>query len=156
MSMTSAKRGIRTLLLSQAFLAELEKAAAEIGVAAPPPFVIYRAVKAGPNSIDGFPCGELDGDESVPEDASGTVEDLNHRIAVLWTLVGDDEETLTDQVEVYVLATRRTLSSAHLPGVGNVPVVVGRENYSRLARVKDLAQPLVKGAALEVIVGTIE
>jgi hypothetical protein len=120
------------------------------GRTTPYPAEIWEYEKA---ALGAYPAAELQAltTQYAPED---DVKIASHRIAVVWTVVGDNEATVTTDIERLVRTTRdvfwRTVLAADL---GGIPMVVESEQYSALAPA--LGQPFMKGAQVMLIAGAI-
>ena len=93
---------------------------------------------------EAYPVVELQGLNGV-YDVGEDVKDLTHRFAIVVTQVGDNEATVTTDVERLLRAIRDFLWRSTLNGL-TAPVLIGEENYSQLAAARD--HPFVKGGML--------
>jgi hypothetical protein len=120
----------------------------------------------GPASIEGekfvlsgqgFPVVEVVGIRTVYDSNAEQVKDATHEIQVMWTQVGDDELTITAQLERLVKATRDyfwpPIGPLVLPNVNACPIEIVSEEYSAL--MKGLTTPFVKGSATTLRVRTL-
>lgn len=128
----TVKQGIAAALASSAFTDALAAVNAEQGgaYATPPPAVIYPYERAVPET---YPAIELQGLTST-YNVEDDVKQVTHRIAVVVTQVGDNEQTITTDIERLVRATRDLLFRSVLDGQrGLAPMLIESENYSALA-----------------------
>lgn len=95
-------------------------------------------------SADGYPVAEIVGLRTLYDSNSEQSKDALHDIAVIWVQVGDDELTITRQLERLVRATRDTFWNALLPAIASAPVQVVSEEYSGLLPAQD--HPFVKAS----------
>jgi hypothetical protein len=152
---TQAKRKIRQRILDQipSVLAGADAAAAD-GIVTPPPYEVHTTDKA---DLGGLPSLEL-----IVTDSTPTVDSFSqifrHRLVIGVTVGGDDEETMSIQLERYMWALRKIARDTHLvPVEGTAPLDTGGEQYTPLQqRPETVENPLVKGAFLEVFVTTVE
>lgn len=154
------KQAVRDVLRSSAFATALDTLAAECGdgllLPAPADDAVFTSEKA---LLPRYPACEIVGDGSDPDAGEdGAVQDVQaftHRLALIWTAIGDDEEGLTATVERYVLATRRVLHGRHLETVAGVAALTtGREDYAPIGR-RQAAGPFEKSGVIEVFVATL-
>lgn len=151
------KHELALLLLAPAFLATLAAVDVERGVtsATPGPAAVFEGekfVKTG----QGFPVVEVIGIRTVygpdPQQAKFGV----HEVQLAWTQVGDDELTITAQLERLVQATRDTVWPADgpitLPNAHSGPIEVASEEYSQLMPAQ--GHPFVKAAVVVLHVPT--
>jgi hypothetical protein len=149
---TGVKRSIKARLAEHLPLmlqrADLE---ADDGVTTPVPYRIYTTEKW---ELEGFPAIEITVISSRPtQDTHAQV--MEHRIPIAVTLTGDDEETLTVQVERYIWAIRQIVRDVLLaPHPDNAPIDLGDETYTPLDN-KGLERVFLKGAWVELIVTTV-
>lgn len=117
------------------------------GHVTPYPASIYPYERA---VIESYPAVELQGLVTTyqPED---DVKAGTQRVAVVWTVVGDNEASVTTDVERLVRATRdvlwRSLLSADL---GLAPIHVESEDYSALA--PGGPNPFMKGGRVVLVI----
>lgn len=120
------------------------------GYTTPGPAVGYPYERA---VLEAYPAFELVGLAT----GYGEDEDLKkatHQIAVLWTVAGDNEATLTTDVERLVRATRDLLWRSVLGGqVGLAPMLVVSDDYSPLA--PGNGHPFMKGGRVIVSATTL-
>lgn len=154
------KQALRDVLLSTDFATALDTLATECGdgllLPAPVADAVFTSEKA---VLPRYPACEIVGDGSDPEAGEdGAVQDVQaytHRLALIWTVIGDDEERLTAAVERYVLATRRLLHGRQLETVGGVAALTtGREDYAPIGR-RHAAGPFEKSGVIEGFVSTL-
>lgn len=151
----SVKGALKDLFTGPKYAAALQAATIQAGDGVPLP-ALERVYTANKDTREAYPCLELLGDVSQPNDDS-SVEDYEHRLELWFWVNGDDEELITAQLERYVLAARDMLRLASLmPSVANVPVRVGREEFSPVGRAKAAPQTFLKVGVLEVFIGTLE
>lgn len=127
---------------------------ADDGIETPPPAFVHRSEK---RDLEGYPAIELISTHSTPQ-RNTVAQIVSHRIAVGFTLAGDDEQTLTTWGERYMWALRQVLRGALLPGaLGAEPIETGGEQYSPMVQSpKRMESPFVWGGFLEVFVTTVE
>lgn len=151
------KHELALLLSAAGFLTSLAAVDAErsIAPATPGPAAVFESekfVKTG----QGFPVVEIIGIRTVygpdPQQAKFAV----HEVQVAWTHVGDDELTITAQLERLVQATRDVfwpeLGPVTLPNAHSGPIEVASEEYSQLMPAQ--GHPFVKGAVIVLHVPT--
>jgi hypothetical protein len=151
---TQGKRKLKALILER-FENKAAQADADAndGVTTPFPAKIYTTEKM---SVDDYPAIEMVPDESNPQGES-LVEMYRHRIVVGFTLVGDDEETLTTQVERYMWVLRHLMRDTHVIPDPIGPVDTGTEKYELMQQTPPgMEIPFVKGGVIEVFYTTIE
>lgn len=151
---TQAKIKLRQLFLDELPL-KLQQGDLEAsdGVTTPPPYEIARTDK---ETFNGFPAIELvaTGSNSIT-DSSAQV--YRHRVVAQFTLTGDDEETLTVQVERYMWAIRQVARNSRVSPPPWGPVDSGSEEYTLVEqRPTGLEVPFVKGGFIELFVETVE
>lgn len=112
----------------------------ELPRATPGPAAVYGYERATPEA---YPCAEVVIVQSeIDEDADEAKS--THRITIDWTVVGDDEEVVTRDVQRLVLATRLGFRRGVLDGMRAIgPMTIQFEDYSRLEQGRD--HPLLKG-----------
>lgn len=143
------KHELALLLTAAGFLTALAAVDAERSItpATPGPSSVFETekfVKTG----QGFPVVEIVGVRTVygpdPQQAKFAV----HEVHVVWTHVGDDEQTITAQLERLVRATRDVfwpeLGPITLPNANSGPIEVASEEYSQLMPAQ--GHPFVKGS----------
>ena len=102
----------------------------------------------------------MQGSHKVPD---STVDEYQHRLAITVTLGGDDEETITTQLERYLWVLRK-FGQDHIDRDMPDPedavdlIICGDESYMPLVRGQGTGteNPFLKGAYLEFFVTTIE
>lgn len=149
-SMTDAKNELKAVLerWMPAELARLN-AAFNDGVIAEPPMAYSTAETA---TIEGFPWVEFIGVRSVPKGRDEYVQEYEHEISIIWTIIGFDEQIIVKQIERSILATRNILWRGQLDG-STMPIRSGAEDYSMLGHTKPgFAAPLIKGGAITVYI----
>lgn len=123
-------------------------------VPTPPPAEIHTTDKAD--------IGDLPSLELIVTDSTPTVDSFSriyrHRVVIGVSVGGDDEETISKQIERYLWAMREVARDSHLtPIEGTGPVDTGGEQYTPLQqRPETVESPFVKGAFIEVFVTTVE
>lgn len=123
------------------------------GITLASPFKVYTAEK---NILDGYPAVELLGLDSNPV-GDTSAQDYEHRISVVFTALGDDEELVTARIECYIVAARRlTYRGLLVQVVGAPPNVPGRERYGPLIRNPSLPEPFIKAGSIDLLISTIE
>ncbi len=136
-------------------LVEADGAAAD-GVTTPPPYEIHTTEKA---DLGGLPSIEFVVLESTPQ-VNSYAQVYRHRMAVGYTVGGDDEERTTIVGERYMWALRRVARDTQLDppqAPGGSPIDTGVEQYTPLAqRPGGVETPFVKGGYLEMFVTTVE
>jgi hypothetical protein len=151
-----AKHEVAVLLGNAAFLTALAAVDTEKGVtsATPGPAAVFeseRFVKTG----QGFPVVEVIGIRSTYSSES-QAKFAVHEVHIVWTHVGDDEQTITAQLERLVRATRDVLwpllGPVTLPIANSGPLEVVSEEYSQLMPAQ--GHPFVKGAVTVLHVPT--
>jgi hypothetical protein len=134
-------------------LAEADTEAAD-GVETPPPSTIWCTAK---QDLESYPSIEIIVTDSRAQmDTMAQV--MRHRLVVGFTILGDDEQTLTTQVERYMWAIRQVLRDTQLdPPYGTASLDTGGEQYTpMLQRPQGLEATFVTGGFIEVIVQTVE
>lgn len=103
--------------------------------------------------IEAYPCLEIVGlTETYNPDED--VKDDTIRVALIFTVVGDNEQTLTKDVERLMRTARDVFWRSVLNGaVGAAPVTVETGDYSELTRGQN--QPFMKGGRLILAVPTL-
>lgn len=143
------KHEVALLLADVSFLTALAIVDSEKGItdATPGPTTVFEGekfVKTG----QGFPVVEVIGIRSVYAPDSQQAKVAVHELQVAWTHVGDDELTITAQIERLVSATRAVfwpvLGPVCLPAANSGPIEVVSDEYSQL--MPALGHPFVKGA----------
>jgi hypothetical protein len=112
--------------------------------------VIYSYERMTPET---YPCLEIIGLNGTytPED---DVKEVTHRIALVFTVVGDNEQTVTSDVERLVRTARDVFWRSVLGGlVGLEPMHVETEDYSELIKPND--GPFIKGGKLILAAATL-
>lgn len=145
-------KALKTLIESSAFLDELNAVSIDNGVTELPALAaVYRTDK---KLLSELPSCEIAVRSASPFGESDA-QQYTTRVFVIFTLVGDDEERLTDWVHCYVLALRR-LTYRVLLDVGEVAVAMrpGTEDYSGINSGGPHA-PFLKGGSIEVVVPTV-
>lgn len=151
----AVKTALKAILLGPEYTDMLAQLAREFGdgIALPPLEAAFTADKV---TLPAYPCVELIGDQTKSPDDSEAAES-HHRVEAWFWQCGDDEETITAQVERYVLALRRVLKNGSLmPYVGNFPILFPNEAYAPVGRGKGTPQAFLKYGILEVLIGTVE
>lgn len=121
------------------------------GYTTPGPAAVYDYERA---ALEAYPAVELQGLTTTYE-VDDDVKAATHQIAIVWTQVGDNEQTVTKDVERLVRATRDRLWRSVLGGqVGLAPMLVMSEDYSALAPSAQ-GQPFMKGGRLIVAATTL-
>jgi hypothetical protein len=123
-------------------------------IATPAPAAVYGYERA---ELEAYPAAEIIGVETVydpqADEAAGT-----HRIGIDWTQLGDNEQTVTRDVQRLVLATRlffrRNLIAEAAVALGIGPVLIESEGYGRLARAETAGNPLVKSGHVVLAVSS--
>lgn len=152
---SQVKAGLKDIYLSllDAKLGEAD-AAVNNGVVTPKVFEIYTTER---ESLDGYPSLELIATSSRPlRDSHAQI--YEHRVVVGFTLAGDNEATLTEQVERYMWSIRAISRDAYSSPDGPIgPVDAGIEQYTPLDKRQAGAEwPFVKGGYIELFVQTCE
>lgn len=103
--------------------------------------------------LEAYPAVELQGlrtDYAADDD----VKQATHAIAIVFTQVGDNEETITREVERLIRAARDLFWRSVLDGQeGLTPILVTSEDYSPLAPA--IGAPFQKGGHLIVAATTL-
>jgi hypothetical protein len=152
------KNAVKLELASSAFLAVLAAVDAEKGVATatPGPTQVFAGEKFV-KSDQGYPVIEIVGVRTIYGETDEQGKAAVHEVQVIWTHVGDDEMTITAELERMVRATRDyfwpALGPIVLPGINAQPLAYGPEEYVELMPAKD--HPFVKGSAVTLRVPTI-
>lgn len=155
---TQAKRKLKSLLVARLpiELANADAVAAD-GVTTPPPYEIHTTEKV---DLGGLPSLEL-----IVTDSTSIADSFSqiyrHRVVIGVTVGGDDEETVSTQVERYLWVLRKIARDTQLTDVseqyGTGPLDTGGEQYTPLQqRPETVESPFVKGAFIEVFVTTVE
>jgi hypothetical protein len=129
-------------------------AAGNDGVTTPVPFEIHTTDKA---DLGGLPSLELIVTDSTPlVDSFARI--YRHRLVIGVSIGGDDEETVSIQIERYLWCLRAIVRDLHVtPIEGTGPVDTGGEQYTPLQyRPETVELPFVKGAFIELFVTTVE
>lgn len=154
-SITQAKRKLRQVLLDRlpVELAIADAIAAD-GVVTPPPYEVHTTDKV---TLGGLPSLQLIVTDSSPT-VDSYVQVYKHRVVIGVTVGGDDEETLSVNVERYLWCLRKIARDTHLtPIEGTGPIDTGGEQYTPLQqRPETVENPMVKGAFIECFVTTVE
>lgn len=143
----TVKKGIAEALASPAFAAALTAVNVEQddGYTTAAPAVIYPYERAVPEA---YPVFELQG-LSTAYDPNDDVKNATHRIAVVCTQVGDNEASITTDVERLIRAARDLLWRSVLNADrGLAPMLVESENYSQLTPNPNGDGTFVKGGML--------
>ncbi|MEO8483329.1 MAG: hypothetical protein ABI634_14040 [Acidobacteriota bacterium] len=157
-SITNAKRGLKALLLGEAYLQALAQVSGEFGDGLPmSPLATVRTTEK--KTLETLPLAEIHGLSSVRLGDSQWSRSRLHTLAVRFYVGGSVEETITDQVERYVLAVRRMFEGpgdeARLFPMMAGTVDVDDEDYDPI-RVRENAEPtLVKTATVILLVRTV-
>lgn len=111
-------------------------------------------------SGNGYPVAEIIGGRTAYDGASQELKDATHELQIIWTHVGDDELTITKQLERLVKATRDFFWPANgsytLPGMNARPLEIVSEEYTALLPTRDRQYgAFVKGAGTTLRVGTL-
>ena len=124
------------------------------GIHTPPPYEIHTTDK---DSLNGFPAMEIIATSSGSKSDS-YAQIYEHRVAVGFTLVGDDEEVLTTQVERYMWAVRHIArDTLTAPDAIVGPIDAGGEQYTPLGnRPTGVEFPFVKAGYIELLMTTVE
>lgn len=113
----------------------------------PGPAAIFEGEKANLTGF-GYPVAEVIGVGTVYDIDSEQAKSATHEVQVVWTQVGDDELTITAQLERLVRATRDLFWPPTGPrvliGINAAPLTVLRDEYTAL--MPAAAHPFVKGA----------
>lgn len=152
---TQAKRALRDLLIERLPLKlQLADGQCGDGIKTPVPAKVHTTDKA---DLEDYPALELIVTSSQSMRDS-TAQVYKHNVVIGFTLVGDDEETLTAQDERYMWALRQVCRDTLFdPPIGTGPIDTGGEQYTPLAqRPQGLESPFVKGGYIEVFVTTVE
>lgn len=138
------KHALAVVLAGPAFLERLRAIDAEKGEGETPvPTVVIPGETTNPVG-QGYPIAEVIGLRTDYATEDQQCKQALHQIAVHWTQVGDDELTITRDLQRLVRATRDLLWNSSLPALGNAPVLVTSEEYSELMPAKD--RPFVKAS----------
>ncbi len=140
-----AKHQIAQLILASTFAAALAAVDAEKGSAVATPIAasVYEGSKQVKNG-QGYPVCEVIGHKTEYDPADQEAKSATHEIGVYWTQIGDDELTITTQLERLVRATRDVCWNAGLEAIASAPVEVVTEEYGPLLPGRD--GPFVKGS----------
>lgn len=156
--LSDVKAAVKDVLVAD-YPAVVAAVAAAFGPSAPPvgPFAeVHTAEKA---TLGAYPVAEILGDASTPEggdDGQQTAEVYRHALAILVSVLGDDEETVTLALELQTLALRRVLRHRLLAAVPSAAsVVLGREDYAPTGR-RGPEGPFLKSSVLECVVTTYD
>ncbi len=158
-AITTVKRAVKALLTSPRYLLVLQETAALLGGVTCPVRAFAAAFTSEKGSVQTMPYLEVTGSESDPADEGEQLTGYTHAIeATVWTN-GDDPETLSEEIELHVLAMRRFFTAnpgdqSLMPHVG-ANVVVGREMLDPILKMPG-ATKLVKGGALALTVTTFD
>lgn len=142
--MESAKHEIALLLAAATFATLLtaidaEKAQASgstVTTSAPAAAAIFEGAVNSQKEGSGYPVVEIIGHKTDYDEADQQVDSGTHEIGIYWTHVGDDELTITTQLERLVRATRQTCRNALLSAIQSAPVQVVSEEYTALMPTK--------------------
>lgn len=152
------KHEIARALASAAFTSvlaavDLEKA---VTTATPGPVAVFEGEKAV-KSDQGFPVVEVIGIRTLYALDDQQTKDATHEVHVVWTQVGDDELTITAQLERLVRATRDLFWPANGPSelttLSTAPIQVVSEEYTAL--MPGSRHPFLKGSATTLRIGTL-
>jgi hypothetical protein len=125
-------------------------------IVTPPPAVVFEGEKAVLTG-QGYPVCEVIGLRTVYDPASNQAKVAMHEVQISWTHVGDDELTVTTQVERLVRATRDLFWPAAGPialtNLASPPIEFLSEEYSELFKGKDF--PFIKGSMTVLRVTTL-
>lgn len=152
------KHELALLLLAPSFVALLTAVDAEktTGVVTPPPAAIFEGEKVT-KSAAGYPVAEVIGLRTAYDGTSQQSKVAIHDVQIAWTHVGDDELTITTQVERLVRATRDMVwphdGPVNLPALASAPIELLSEEYSELFKGTD--HPFVKGSITILRVTTL-
>lgn len=153
---TQVKRALKALLLAELPMKlQIADLAANDGIRTPVPFEIYTCDK---QALDGFPAIELVATNSSPR-VDSFAQVYEHRIAIGFTLAGDDEDTITTHVERYMWAIRHVCRDTLMrgPETPTGPIDTGAEQYTPLDRTAGrVEEPFVKGGFIEALIQTVE
>lgn len=156
--MEDVKHELALLLQAASFVTLLTAVDAEKGtvVVTPAPAAVYEGEKASKTSV-GYPVAEVIGLRTVYDTPSDQTKVAIHDVQIAWTHVGDDELTITTQLERLVRATRDLVwphdGPASLPALASAPIELVSEEYSELFKGKDVA--FVKGSMTVLRVTTL-
>lgn len=149
------KRELALLLASAVFVTALAAVDAEKGGtrATPRPTKVNEFEKMSTTDV-GYPVGEVIGHRTMYSTLDQQVKTAVHEIDIVWTQVGDDEATITADLERLVRATRDLLwpqaGPIALPAIPTEPIVIASEEYTQLMPAQQ--HPFVKGAATRVLI----
>ena len=152
------KHAIARQLLGGDFLTTLAAVDAEkaVAIATPGPTQVFEGEKAQ-ISDQGYPVVEVIGNRTIYDTASEQAKAATHEIQIVWTHVGDDELTITAQLERLVRATVDYFwpptGSMVLMGVNAAPLTLLSEEYTALLPTRTAGQ-FVKGSAITLHVPT--
>lgn len=157
-SITSAKRGLKSLLLGEAYQDALGRVAGEFadGLPMAPLATVTTAER---RTLGTLPLAEIHGIVSVRLGDAEWSRSRLHTLAIRFYVGGSDEETITAQVERYVLAVRRLFEDpndqARLFPMMAGTVEVDDEDYDPI-RTRDNVEPtLVKTATVTLYVRSV-
>ncbi len=150
-----AKHQVALVLLDPAFATLISAIDAEKGAvtATPPPAAVFKGAMAQTKIGQGSPVCEVIGHKTDYDVADQHAKTATHEIGVYWTHWGDDELTITTQLERLVRATRDALWNGLLTAIASAPVEVVGEEYSPLMPGKNGA--FVKSSATTIRVRTV-
>lgn len=152
------KAALKLELASSAFLAVLAAVDAEKRVtsATPGPTQVFAGEKFV-KSDQGYPVAEIVGVRTIYAETEEHAKAAVHEVQIIWTQVGDDEMTITAEIERLVRGTRDyfwpSTGPIVLPGVNAGPLEIASEEYVELMPAKD--HPFVKGSATTLRIPTI-
>lgn len=152
------KHELALLLASSQFTTVLTAIDAEKGVASPTPgpTAVHEGEKANTDAV-GYPVCEVIGIRTLYGTVDQQTKEAMHEISIAWTQCGDDELTVTAQLERLVRATRDLFWPAGGAGIlvalASQPIAIVSEEYSELLPARD--QSFVKGSATVVHVITL-
>jgi hypothetical protein len=138
------KREIKKLIVAASFAdacaaVDAEKNAVDqrtVVTTAPEPASVWTTSRRAKQNWT-FPICEVLGHTTVYDQNSSRAKGMTHTVGINWTQVGDDEETITTQLERLVRATRDTFwpdgsEGIHLQAVMSAPVQLLSEEYAPL------------------------
>lgn len=159
-TITQAKRRLKARLdTHMAALLAAADVEADDEVTTTPPCGVFTRETFGTQE---YPCIEMvmQGSHKVPD---STADEYQHRLAITVTLGGDDEETITTQLERYLWVLRK-FGQDHIDRDMPDPedavdlIICGDESYMPLVRGSGtgVESPWLKGGWIEFFVTTIE
>lgn len=147
------KHQIALIIAGAAFTAQLATIDAEKddGITTPAPAQVEECEKA---NFTNYPACRVIGLGAEYDQDSNAAKDGRHLVSVDFLQTGDDEATVTKQVERLVRAARDVLWESLLgEGINAAPTIVTREDYGQLAVNENNA--FLKGGGLIVQVSTV-